>query len=30
MLGDYVHNLHSALDQLVWQLVLLDEGSEVD
>lgn len=27
ILGDYVHNLRSALDQLAWQLVLLGGGS---
>jgi hypothetical protein len=27
ILGDFIHDLRSALDHLVWQLVLLDEGS---
>jgi hypothetical protein len=27
MLGDFIHNLRSALDHLVWQLVLLDGNS---
>jgi hypothetical protein len=27
ILGDFIHSLRSALDQLVWQLVLLDGGS---
>jgi hypothetical protein len=28
ILGDVVHNWRSALDHLVWQLVLLDTGED--
>ena len=28
LLGDAIHNLRSALDHLIWQLVLLDTGKE--
>ena len=28
ILGDAVHNLRSALDHLIWQLVLLDTGKD--